>query len=138
MPNSVLIKAILQSYIDTFNKGDAQAVAALFADDATVEDPVGSLVKQGREELLAFYKNAIATGAKLTLDAPIRASHGEAGAMAFTAQIGQLKVRVIDVMTINDAGKITSMKAYFGPDDIIQPIKDSHGEADAMAFIAQI
>jgi hypothetical protein len=29
-------------------------------------------------------------------------------------------VRIIDVMTFDEAGKITSMKAYFGPEDFIQ------------------
>jgi hypothetical protein len=40
--------------------------------------------------------------------------------MAFSARIGPVTVRVIDVMTFNDAGKVTSMKAYFGPEDILQ------------------
>ena len=41
-------------------------------------------------------------------------------AMAFSARIGPVTVRVIDVMTFDEAGKFTSMKAYFGPGDILQ------------------
>jgi steroid Delta-isomerase len=95
-------------------------VVALYAEDATVEDPVGSPVKRGKAEIHAFYTHSIATGAKLALDAPIRGSHGNSAAMAFTARIGPVTVRVIDIMTFNEAGKVTSMKAYFGPADILQ------------------
>jgi len=112
------MKAAMQAYIDAFNSGSAAAVVALYADDASVEDPVGSPPKQGKEAIRAFYTDSIATGAKLALDAPIRGSHGNACAMAFSAKIGPMTVRVIDVMTFDEAGRFTSMKAYFAPDDI--------------------
>ncbi|MBS0378871.1 MAG: nuclear transport factor 2 family protein [Proteobacteria bacterium] len=120
MPSQDTMKAAMQAYIDAFNSGSAQAVAALYAEDATVEDPVGSPPKRGRAEILAFYTHSIATGAKLALDAPVRGSHGNAAAMAFNARIGPITVRVIDVMTFDEQGKFTSMKAYFGPGDISQ------------------
>jgi len=120
MPTEQIMKAALQNYIDTFNRGSPADVAALYAEDATVEDPVGSPPKRGRAEILAFYSHSMATGAKLSLDAPIRGSHGNAAAMAFSARVGPLTVRVIDVMTFDEAGKFTSMKAYFGPSDLQQ------------------
>jgi steroid Delta-isomerase len=120
VPSEQVMKAALQAYIDAFNRGDPQAVAALYAADATIEDPVGSPVKRGREAIAAFYAHSIGTGAKLSLDAPIRGSHGNAAAMAFTARIGPITVRVIDVMTFDEAGRFTSMRAYFGPGDLIQ------------------
>ncbi len=119
MPSEQAMKAAMQAYIDAFNGGSAAAVAALYAEDATVEDPVGSPPKRGRQEILAFYTHSIATGAKLTLDAPIRGSHGNAAAMAFSARIGAVTVRVIDVMTFDAAGKFASMRAYFAPGDIL-------------------
>lgn len=120
MPSQETMKAAMQAYIDAFNSGSADAVVALYAEGATVEDPVGSPVKQGKAEIQAFYTHSISTGAKLALDAPIRGSHGNAAAMAFSARIGPVTVRVIDIMTFNEAGKVTSMKAYFGPGDILQ------------------
>jgi steroid Delta-isomerase len=118
VPTSAVMKAAMQAYINHFNSGSAEAVADLYANDATVEDPVGSPAIAGRAAILAFYQKSIATGAKLTLDAPIRSSHGNSAAMAFSAIIGPLTVRVIDVMTFDEAGHFTSMRAYFGPDDI--------------------
>jgi steroid Delta-isomerase len=120
MPTEQVMKAAMQAYLDAFNSGSAEAVAALYAADATVEDPVGSPLKRGRAEIQGFYTHSIATGAKLALDVPIRSSHGNAAAMAFTARIGPMTIRVIDVMTFDESGKITSMRAYFGSGDLIR------------------
>src|SRR5262245_5859334 len=120
MPASTTMKNAMRAYIEAFNSGSAEAVAALYADDATVEDPVGTPARHGRTAILEFYRGTIATGAKLALDGPVRGSHGNAAAMAFTATIGPVTVRVIDVMTFDENGRFTSMKAYFAPDDITQ------------------
>src|SRR5579862_7752981 len=120
MPSQETMKAAMQAYIDAFNSGNVASIVALYAADATVEDPVGTPLKRGAAEIGAFYTHSVATGAKLSLDAPVRGSHGNCAAMAFSAKIGPITVRVIDVMTFNEAGKFTSMKAYFGPGDILQ------------------
>jgi steroid delta-isomerase len=121
MPSQEAMKAAMQAYIDAFNSGSVEAVLALYAaEGATVEDPVGSPLKRGKAQIQAFYAHSIATGAKLSLDAPIRGSHANSAAMAFSARIGALTVRVIDVMEFDEAGKFTSMKAYFGPGDLLQ------------------
>lgn len=120
MPTEATMRAALQAYLDHFNAGDADGLTALFADDATVEDPVGAPPNHGKAAIHAFYVDAMKNGAKLSLSAPIRGSHSNAAAMAFEAKIGNLTVRIVDVMTFNEAGKFTSMKAYFGPEDFIQ------------------
>ena len=118
-----LMKDGMQAYIDLFNKADHAGIADLYTDDATVEDPVGSAVKKGKAEIAAFYKMAVATGARLALAAPIRASHGNSAAMAFDVQLnmpqGKAVIRVIDVMTFNEAGKFTSMRAFWGQSDMV-------------------
>jgi steroid delta-isomerase len=123
MPSEQVMKAAMQAYIDCFNRADPDAVAALYADDATVEDPVGSPLKNGKAEVAAFYKMAVATGAKLKLAAPIRASHGNSAAMAFDVQLnmptGEAIIQVIDVMTFNEEGKFTSMRAFWGKSDMV-------------------
>lgn len=123
MIDEATMKQAMQAYIDAFNRSDADSIAALYADDASVEDPVGSPVKQGREAIAAFYKMAVSTGAKLKLAAPIRGSHGNAAAMAFDVQLnmpeGEAVIRVIDVMTFNHAGKFTSMRAFWGRSDMV-------------------
>lgn len=116
------MKQGMQAYIDAFNRNDPEGIAALYADDATVEDPVGSPLKKGKAEIAKFYKMAVATGAKLSLAAPIRGSHSNSAAMAFDVNLnmpqGRAVIRVIDVMTFNDEGKFTSMRAFWAPGDM--------------------
>lgn len=112
------MKAALQAYVDGFNAGDPAAVTALFADDATIEDPVGNPPITGREGIAEFYAGSIASGAKLALDTPIRGSHGNGAAMAFTVEMPNMRIRVIDVMTFDDDGKISTMRAHWGPEDV--------------------
>ena len=122
MPEESQMKQAMQAYIDHFNAADPDAVAALYTEDATVEDPVGSEPKRGREAILEFYRMAVQTGAKLSLAAPIRASHADAAAMAFDVNLqmpeGRSLIRVIDVMRFDDAGRFRSMEAYWGPSDV--------------------
>lgn len=117
------MKRVLQAYIDGFAAGDAAAVAALFADDATIEDPVGKPSIHGKDAITTFYTRSMKTGAKLALAAPIRASQGREAAMAFDVNLtmpgaGRAVIRVIDVMRFNDDGKIDSMRAFWGLSDM--------------------
>lgn len=116
------MKQAMQAYLDAFNRGDLDALMALYADDATVEDPVGSKPKQGREQIRAFYAMALKNGAQLALSAPIRGSQGDAAAMAFDVTIasphGRAVIRVIDVMTFDLEGRFASMKAYWSQGDM--------------------
>lgn len=124
MTSEESMKKAMQAYVDGFNRVDVEAIIALYADDATVEDPVGSgKVLKGKAEISDFYRMAIKTGAKLALVAPIRASHGSSAAMAFDVKLqmpqGAMLIQVIDVMTFNDAEKFSSMRAYWGKSDMV-------------------
>ena len=116
-------RAAMQAYIDTMNAGDLAGVVKLYAPDATVEDPVGSgKILRGHAEIEAFYTTSMQAEPKLHLNVPIRTSHGDSAAMAFEVKLNwggkAVNIRVIDVMTFNAAGQFTSMKAYWGPEDM--------------------
>ena len=121
MPTEQQMKAALQKYIDAFGARDADALAALFADDATIEDPVGSEVLRGKEAIAAFYRRAVQVVTHMALSAPIRGSHGNAAAMAFDFEMNlkgrKVRTSAIDVMEFDDAGRIKTMRAYWGPGD---------------------
>ena len=124
--NQQQMKQAMQAYIDAFNRSDADAIVALYADDATVEDPVGTPVKSGRKAIAEFYAYAIKSGARLRLAAPIRGSHGNSAAMAFDVELNMPQgdktaravIRVIDVMTFDKEGKFSSMRAFWGASDM--------------------
>ncbi len=122
MPTEAHMRATLQAYIDNFNVHDGAALAALFADDARIEDPVGGArIVAGREAIDAFYAGAVGVVERLELVAPIRASHGAAAAMAFDIHLNhdgdRRVISAIDVMTFDDEGRVEDMKAYHGPGD---------------------
>ena len=121
MPTQAHMKAALQAYIDGFNAGDADAIMALFADNAVIEDPVGSPLKS-RAEFEAFIRQGIKFGARLALAAPIRGSHGDHAAMVFTVTFVQDGVRYAtnstDVVAFDAAGKIVRMDGFWGPSDV--------------------
>ncbi|MBY0402146.1 nuclear transport factor 2 family protein [Myxococcota bacterium] len=115
------MKAVLQAYVDGLNAGDAEAVIALFAPDAVIEDPIGTPEKRGAE-IEAWFRAAAKMRARLELAAPIRGSHGNAAAMAFTVTTrfeGQLRTtRSLDTMRFDEHGRITRLEAYWGPEDV--------------------
>jgi steroid delta-isomerase len=123
MPGTDVMKAAMQAYVDRFNAGDLEGVLALYADNASAEDPVGTPLHQGKEALRQFYATAIETGGRLELVAPMRGSQGNFAAMAFDVKLnlpsGPATVRVIDVMSFDEVGRIASMRAFWGPDDFV-------------------
>ena len=118
MPTPEDMTAAVHAYVAAFDAGDGAMAAALFADDATVEDPIGSPLKVGKAAILEFYTGAMVTGAKLVLQGPVRVG-GDYAAFAFQVRLqwdGKLTtVDVIDTFKFNADGKVTEMKAYFGP-----------------------
>ena len=120
--NNETKRAAMQAYIDRMNAADLAGVVALYADDATIEDPVGGgKIITGRAAIEEFYQGSMQTKAQLKLSAPIRTSHGDSAAMAFEVTLdwgGLMTISVIDVMTFNAQGEFTSMRAYWGPEDM--------------------
>jgi steroid Delta-isomerase len=118
MPAAEHMVAAVHAYVDGFARGDLDALVSLFADNATVEDPVGTPAKRGRDEIRAFYAASLATGAKLELLGDPRCA-GDYVAFPFAVKLewdGRRQViEVIDTFRFDEAGKITEMRAFFGP-----------------------
>ena len=55
MPSAEQITATVNRYISLINNGTADDLVELYADDATVEDPVGGEVHIGRQAIHGFY-----------------------------------------------------------------------------------
>lgn len=118
MPTTEQMEAAVRAYVDGFAREDPETIVSLFAEDATVEDPVGTPAKVGRPAIREFYTMSIGTGAKLDLQGPIRVG-GDFAAFAFQVRLklgeADATIDVIDVFRFDDAGKIQSMQAFFGP-----------------------
>lgn len=127
MVNQDTAKAALQAYVDAFNNGDADALVALFAENATIEDPVGTPLKY-HSEFAAWFQQGVAMQAKLELAAPIRGSHGRAAAMAFKVHMisegRPMTIHSLDTIKLNEQGLITRLDAYWGADNVETQGKD--------------
>ena len=101
-------------YIELVGTEDVDGLMALFADGCTVEDPVGSEKKVGREDVRAFYATLPGADVTAKLVGPVH-TVPTAGAAAFPFELdtGGFVMEVIDVMTFDGDGKITSMTAYW-------------------------
>ena len=112
----------VKRYLELAAQGKADDVADLYADDATVEDPVGSEVHIGRPAIRKFYDALPTTGASADIITLRTLGHEAAFHWTLTINLDDAKMRidVISVMTFDDEGKIASMKAYWGPDNVTQ------------------
>lgn len=109
-------------YVELAAQGKADDVVDLYADDATVEDPVGSEVHIGRQSIRGFYDALPTTGAQADV-VTLRTLGNEAAFFwTLTIDLGENKMRIeiISVMTFNEDGKIASMKAYWTPENVTQ------------------
>lgn len=110
------MRDVLARYVDCLTRGDDDGIMALYADDAVVEDPVGSPPRRGREEIAELYRSA-AGKVRLELDGRVRVAANSAAAPMIGRPLGMpgMVVEIVDVMTFDDEGRITSMRAYWGP-----------------------
>ena len=115
------IRDVFERYTALFSAADADGVAALYAEDAVLRDPVTSPPVQGRQNIRNWYQAAfdgMEAGMVLELEGAVRIA-GNLGAAAMlvrTANNGQpLLVETLDVMRFDDDGLIAAMDAYFGP-----------------------
>lgn len=113
------MRGVLARYVDCLTRGDCDGIMALYADDAIVEDPVGSPPRRGREAIAELYRNA-AGKVRLELEGRVRVAANSAAAPMIGRPSGMpgMLVEIVDVMTFDDEGRITSMRAYWGPDTI--------------------
>ncbi|WP_028636449.1 nuclear transport factor 2 family protein [Nocardioides sp. URHA0032] len=115
------IREVVDEYVRLVATGTAAEIAALYAEGATVEDPVGSDVLTGAEAITAFYSGLEGLEQKTRL-ITLRVAGGGA-AFHFEVQTFADGVTYtlapFDVMAFDDDGKITSMRAYWGDDDMV-------------------
>lgn len=118
MADHAKMEAAVQAYVAAFAVGDPEQVVALFAEDAMVEDPVGTPPHTGHDAIRSFYTMSMATGARLSLEGPVRMTDDYA-VFPFSVHLewegSKQRIDVIDIFRFNADNKITEMRAFFGP-----------------------
>ena len=116
------IRATADSYVNALEAGDLDAVMALFADQATVEDPVGGgTVHTGKDAVREFYASVTA----LKIEATVLEARVCGDDLLFNFEItthfdaeNKATINVWDLMTHDEQGKVTSMRAYWTPENM--------------------
>lgn len=113
-------EATVRTYLGLVAEGTADQIAALYAEDAVLEDPVGSAPLTGREAIRGFY--ATIEPMKIATELlTVRTAGGEA---AFHFRIetdtgaGVAIMEPLEVMIFDEDGLITSMRAWWNDTDL--------------------
>jgi steroid Delta-isomerase len=117
------IVATVESYAALLSAEDFAGVAALFATDAVVRDPIVGPERRGREGIRAFFELGAAAvpDATVALDGEIRVCGDYAAApLVAEATVDGSLVRLVtlDVMRFDEEGLIAAMDAYWGPHNL--------------------
>jgi steroid delta-isomerase len=121
MPSPQQIRETMERYVKLMSAGGADGIAALYRDDATLEDPIGAKLVRGKAGILDGYRKS-AGKVQLEITGPVRACGREAATpLQARAPAGPGKVSlidIIDVMSFDEEGRITSMRAFWSGDSI--------------------
>jgi steroid delta-isomerase len=116
------VRATVEEYLRAGRERDKDAWLGLFAADATLEDPVGTDVVRGADELSAFYDKTM--GSTEGLDNRLRELRvaGNTAAFLFDLMITwrgrRYEVSPIDVLEFDEDGKIIRMRAHWATSDM--------------------
>lgn len=128
------IIAVLERYAALMSAGDTDGIAALYAPDARLRDPISGPEHIGQDAIRAWYQESFDNNGgaiEMRLEGTVRVS-GRYGAAALIAVAGHgsLRIETLDVMEFDDDGRVVRMDAYWGPGNVnrIQP-SSPRGEA---------
>ena len=118
------VLAIVDRYIAAFNTRDREGYLSLFADGATVEDPLGSPPIQGVDRVGAFFDTATASGGlHLELEPNSVRISGKNVAFRFQLELAagtsRFATKVVDVLALDADVKIVALVAYWHPSELM-------------------
>jgi steroid delta-isomerase len=111
------IRAVCDRYVEACSASDVDAVVSLFADDAWVEDPVGSERRIGLQAITESYRQNLNYELQFRPFGPVIVVGSRAAfQIAGEAKIGEGVVPLpptIEVMSFDSDGRIVSLEAYY-------------------------
>ncbi len=116
------VAEVVRRYVSLLATGSTDDLLDLFAEDATVEDPVGSDVRAGQNEIREFFSTLQELERQTDLILLRVVGNEAAFSFTITFKVGGTPMRLqpIDTMTFDRDGKITSVRSYFAPGDLTE------------------
>jgi steroid delta-isomerase len=123
MSPEIVTKAV-RAYFAAIRAMDQQAWVNTFAEDAITYDPVGAAPTRGHQKLGEFFQTITAAFKEMGLTEDQIFIAGNGAAVKWTGrgvskQGRKVRFEGIDVFTINEAGKIERVDAYWNPAEMV-------------------
>ena len=107
------LKAIAEQYFETFSRKDLDGLGVMFTGDVTLRD--WEISATGIDDVLAANKKIFDNVESIQVT-PLHL-YQDTNTVAAEISIvvnGTVHLKVVDIITFNDSGKISSIKAYKG------------------------
>jgi steroid delta-isomerase len=124
MPSPVLLREVAERYARTVGTKDAEAYAALFAEDAVQVDPYPAGRHAGRDEIREFIQNSFDACETIAFDLVSVHPVADVAAVSFDISMTMagadqvMHIRGVEVFTVSDDGLISEVTAYWGDEDV--------------------
>ena len=124
MPSKEAIQSAVAAYFGAISAMDANAFAEAFAPDAVSNDPVGTPPYEGQDAIRQFAQGMFAPCERAALTANQVFVAGDSAALTWTGQLTakngkSVTFEGIDVVRVNDQGKIQTLHAYWDPAPVL-------------------
>ena len=110
------ISKFVDTYVAAYNARNIDALLDLYTDDATVEDPVGSPVKNGLQELKNFWESAVQFDMILERGDTIFVC-GDEAAIGLRVHIGTAEGRkqlgIMNIVAFASDGRVKSVRSFY-------------------------
>jgi steroid Delta-isomerase len=111
------VRDALTTYAKAWSNDDRESFLSLFADEASIEDPVGSPKVEGKDAIAEFWDNVHSMPMTYETEVVRIVSCGNEGVLVFNVTTrGEgmtMTVKIVDVFAFNDEGKVVSMRAFW-------------------------
>lgn len=121
MPSVAEMRATVENYLSLVATGTAEEITALYAEGATLEDPVGAEPLVGLDAVLAFYK--VIEPIQRSTELLFFKAAGDTAVFQFrivtTFGDTSIEIEPADIMRFDADGKVTSMRAVWAQEEMI-------------------
>lgn len=107
----------VRAYLRALCESDLDTIKSFYDGNSTFEDPYGSRYLKGVDQIAEVYKNVFVQGVAAEQTGEVRCC-GDSVAVPYRAKVGPRRINCITVFQFADSGKLKSMRAYWGPENV--------------------
>ncbi len=117
---------LVENYVEAYNARDLEKITNLYTEKAQIEDPVGTDIVLGLEEIESFWKNAFSYDMVLKQEGPVFVCGNEA-AVGLSVRIksndGYEDLPIIIIITYTEEKMISSVRSFYDMEAMARAFK---------------